>query len=136
MRSLPSQAIHGDCHAHNVLVDLDPQSHAISGILDFGDMVHAPRVLEPAVAMSELLAEERVSIEALSPLLAGYGRRVPLAARELEMLYDLIAARHSITLLVHGWRQRHDPQGARALAGAIAPTARSLRRSGRSVARL
>ena len=126
LRSLPSQAIHGDCHAHNVLVDRDPQSRRISGILDFGDMLHAPRVVEPAVAMSELLAEERVSIEALSPLLAGYGRRVTLAARELEMLYDLIAARHSITLLVHAWRERHDPQGARALAGSVAPTAGSL----------
>lgn len=124
LRSLPSQAIHGDCHAHNILVD--PEARAISGILDFGDMVHAPRVLEPAVAMSELLAEERVGIEELSPLLAGYGRRAPLAQRELEMLYDLIAGRHSITVLVQAWRARHDPKGALALAGAIAPTGRSL----------
>ena len=64
----------------------------ISGILDFGDMVHAPRVLEPAVAMSELLAEERVSMELLPFLLAGYARRTPLEAAELELLYDLILA--------------------------------------------
>ncbi len=125
LRSLPSQAIHGDCHAHNVLVL--PASHAISGILDFGDMVHGPRVLEPAVAMSELLAEDRASMEGVSPLLAGYAQRVPLAERELDLLFPLIAARHSITLLVHAWRVRHDPQGARALAASVDSTAHSLK---------
>lgn len=126
LRSLRSQAIHGDCHAHNVLVD--PISRAVSGILDFGDLVHAPRVLEPAVAMSELLAEERAPMEALSSLLAGYARRASLEPAELELLYDLILARHSATLLVHAWRVRHDAEGARALEGSIAHTARSMAR--------
>jgi len=126
LRSMRSQAIHGDCHAHNVLVDAT--SRAVSGILDFGDMVHAPRVLEPAVAMAELLAEDRVSLEILPVLLAGYSRRTPLEPAELEVLYDLILARHSATILVHAWRARHDAEGARALEGSIPQTARSLAR--------
>ena len=75
LRSLPSQAIHGDCHAHNLLVDA--AGRAVSGILDFGDMIHAPRILEPAVAMSELLAEERVSVE----ILRAFWRDTPGARR-------------------------------------------------------
>jgi 4-aminobutyrate aminotransferase-like enzyme/Ser/Thr protein kinase RdoA (MazF antagonist) len=126
LRSLHSQAIHGDCHAHNVLIDAS--SHGISGILDFGDMVHAPRVLEPAVAMSELLAEERVSLEILPRLLAGYARRTPMTPAEVELLYDLIVARHATTILVHAWRAHHDVEGARVLEGSIAPTARSMAR--------
>ncbi|MGA2398759.1 MAG: aminotransferase class III-fold pyridoxal phosphate-dependent enzyme [Steroidobacteraceae bacterium] len=126
LRSMRSQAIHGDCHAHNLLVDA--AGGAVSGILDFGDMVHAPRILEPAVAMSELLAEERVSLEILPVLLAGYARRSPLEPAELELLYDLILGRHSATILVHAWRARHDAVGARALAGSIPQTARSLAR--------
>src|SRR6202795_1798585 len=55
LRGLRSQAIHGDCHGANLLVDFAGRS--ICGILDFGDMIHAPRILEPAVAMSELLTE-------------------------------------------------------------------------------
>ena len=55
LRGLRSQAIHGDCHASNLLVDAGGRS--ICGILDFGDMIHAPLILEPAVAMSELLTE-------------------------------------------------------------------------------
>ena len=126
LRALRSQAIHGDCHAHNVLVD--SAARTVSGILDFGDMVHAPRILEPAVAMSELLAEERVSLELVPVLLAGYSRRSPLEAAELELLYDLILARHSVTILVHAWRTRHDSAGAQALEGSLPHTVRSLAR--------
>jgi 4-aminobutyrate aminotransferase-like enzyme len=46
----------------------------------------------------------------------------------VELLYDLILARHSASILVHAWRARHDAEGARALAGSIAPTARSMAR--------
>jgi 4-aminobutyrate aminotransferase-like enzyme/Ser/Thr protein kinase RdoA (MazF antagonist) len=126
LRGLRSQAIHGDCHAHNVLIDAGSQG--ISGILDFGDMVHAPRLLEPAVAMSELLAEQRVALELVPRLLAGYARRTPLERAELELLYDVILARHSTTILIHAWRARHDAEGARVLEGSIAPTARSMAR--------
>jgi len=126
LRSLRSQAIHGDCHAHNVLIE--PSSRGISGILDFGDMVHAPRVLEPAVAMSELLAEERVSLDAVPSLLTGYARRTAIEPGELEVLYDLILGRHAATILVHAWRARHDPEGARVLEASIASTARSMAR--------
>jgi len=126
LRSMQSQAIHGDCHAHNVLVEANART--VSGILDFGDMVHAPRVLEPAVAMSELLAEERVSLENVAVLLAGYSRRTPLEPAGLELLYDLILARHAATVLVHAWRARHDADGARVLEGSIPQTARSIAR--------
>ena len=124
LRSLRSQAIHGDCHAHNLLVDAE--AGAISGILDFGDMIHAPVVLEPAVAMSELLTEDLAPIEALSAVLHGYVQRQPLEAAEVEVLFDLIAARHAVTVLVHAWRERHDAGGARVLDRSAAQAARSL----------
>jgi len=126
VRALRSQAIHGDCHAQNLLIDAE--ARVISGILDFGDMIHAPRVLEPAVAMSELLTEDLAALEALAPVLAGYARRQPLESAEVEMLYDLIAARHALIVLVHAWRGRHDPQGAQVLERPMRHAARSLAR--------
>ena len=46
--------------------------------------------------MSELLTEDLAPLDALSLLLRGYAQRQPLEAAEVEVLYDLIAARHAI----------------------------------------
>jgi 4-aminobutyrate aminotransferase-like enzyme len=124
LRALRSQAIHGDCHGQNLLVDEAAQ--AISGILDFGDMIHAPRVMEPAVAMSELLTEGVAPVKSLSPLLAGYAQHERLDGDDVEVLYDLIASRHAVTILVHAWRARHDALGARMLDRSTVHAARSL----------
>lgn len=124
LRGLRGQAIHGDCHGGNLLVD--SAAGAVCGILDFGDMIHAPLILEPAVAMSELLTDALTTPEELSALLEGYARVQPVEAAEVEMLYDLVTARHAVTLLLHAWRGRHDHGGARVLDKAAAAAARSL----------
>ena len=123
LHSLRSQAIHGDGHGHNLLVGPD---RCISGILDFGDMIHAPLVLELAVAMSELLADGAADVPGLVALVRGYAQRLPLESGEIEALYELILARHAVTLLVHAWRGRHDARGAQALERSAAGAARSL----------
>ena len=124
LRGLRSQAIHGDCHAANLLVDASGQS--ICGILDFGDMIHAPVIFEPAVAMSELLTEAATPLASVTAVLRGYAASQALRADEVEVLYDIIAARHAVTLLVHAWRSRHDSHGARALEEAAVHSERSL----------
>jgi 4-aminobutyrate aminotransferase-like enzyme/Ser/Thr protein kinase RdoA (MazF antagonist) len=124
LRGLRSQAIHGDCHAGNLLVDAGGQS--ICGILDFGDMIHAPCIFEPAVAMSELLTEAEAPASSLAAVLRGYAQGQTLRAEEIELLYDIITARHAVTVLVHAWRRRHDSHGARALEEAGAHSERSL----------
>jgi len=124
LRGLRSQAIHGDCHASNLLVD--PAAGAVCGVLDFGDMIHAPLVLEPAVAMSELLTEGLTDVADLGKVVEGYCRRQPLATADIAALFDLITARHAITLLLHAWRSRHDEKGARVIAAGAANAATSL----------
>ncbi len=124
LRGLRSQAIHGDCHASNLLVGADGQS--ICGILDFGDMIHAPLIFEPAVAMSELLIHPSAPLDALAAVLQGYAQGQPLHSDEVELLYDIVTARHATTILVHAWRRRYDVQGARLLDAAGAQAARSL----------
>lgn len=126
LRGLRSQAIHGDCHAANLLVDADARS--ICGILDFGDMIHAPLIFEPAVAMSELLTEAVVPAASIAALLRGFAQGQPLRAEEVDLLYDIIVARHAVTLLVHAWRRRHDSHGAGALDEAAMHSGRSLDR--------
>lgn len=124
LRGLRSQAIHGDCHAANLLADSDGQS--ISGILDFGDMIHAPLIFEPAVAMSELLTEDAAPLASVAGLLHGFAQGQKVQTDEVELLYDIITARHAVTLLVHAWRRHHDHQGARVLDEAAVHSGRSL----------
>jgi 4-aminobutyrate aminotransferase-like enzyme/Ser/Thr protein kinase RdoA (MazF antagonist) len=124
LRGLRSQAIHGDCHAANLLVADDGSS--ICGILDFGDMIHAPLILEPAVAMSELLTEALAPLSSTGAVLHGYVQGQTLHANEIELLYDIVTARHAVTLLVHAWRRHHDLDGARVLDQAAVNSARSL----------
>jgi 4-aminobutyrate aminotransferase-like enzyme/Ser/Thr protein kinase RdoA (MazF antagonist) len=124
LRGLRSQAIHGDCHASNLLVDADGRS--ICGILDFGDMIHAPLIFEPAVAMSELLTEAAAPLDSVAAVLRGYAQVQALQADEVELLYDIVTARHATTLLVHAWRRQHDRQGALALDAASVHATRSL----------
>jgi 4-aminobutyrate aminotransferase-like enzyme/Ser/Thr protein kinase RdoA (MazF antagonist) len=124
LRGLRSQAIHGDCHGSNLLVN--PAAGAVCGVLDFGDMIHAPLVLEPAVAMSELLTDGLVEVRDLAKLLEGYARVQPLEAADVAVLFDLVTARHAVTLLLHAWRSRHDENGARVIEKGAANAATSL----------
>jgi len=124
LRGLRSQAIHGDCHAANLLVDATGDS--VCGILDFGDMIHAPVIFEPAVAMSELLTEAVTPLNSLAAVLHGYSQHQVLSADEVELLFDIVTARHAVTILVHAWRRKHDRQGARMLAEASVHAERSL----------
>jgi 4-aminobutyrate aminotransferase-like enzyme/Ser/Thr protein kinase RdoA (MazF antagonist) len=123
LSGLRGQAIHGDCHGHNVLIDA---ADRVGGILDFGDMIHAPLILEPAVAMSECLTEGIAEPAALSMLLEGYARAQPLESAEVAVLFDLLTARHAVTILLHAWRSQYDRDGAHLLERAAAHAGRSL----------
>lgn len=124
LRGLRSQAIHGDCHPRNLL--LDEAGTSCVGVLDFGDMIHGPLVLEPAVAMAEFLAEGVAGLEQVSEILAGYASVQPLSGADVEVLFELIAARLAASLLIHAWRNRHDPVGAKEVEGSVMRTAAVL----------
>jgi 4-aminobutyrate aminotransferase-like enzyme/Ser/Thr protein kinase RdoA (MazF antagonist) len=122
--ALRAQAIHGDFHPGNILID---KTHAAcSGILDFGDMIHAPIVLEPAVAMAEFLIQGSASRENLSAILKGYCDVQTLEGDDIEALYGLVTARIATAILVFAWRCRHDKAGAQATAESFAFAEESL----------
>ncbi|BDA87117.1 phosphotransferase [Aureimonas sp. SA4125] len=99
---LPAQVIHNDFNPYNILVD--PQRpDAVVGIIDFGDMVHGPRVNDLAVAAAYHLSGEDWA-EKLSALLRGFGAVVPLTPAETEVLPTLIAARLAMTMIITEWR--------------------------------
>ena len=102
------QVIHNDLNPHNLLVN-PANPDELTGIIDFGDMVLAPLVDEVAVGSAYLLAASSAPLGTVPDFVAAYHSIVPLEAREIAALPQLIALRHAITLLITNWRAAKYP---------------------------
>lgn len=107
--ALRAQVIHNDFHLYNVLVAPTEQEH-ITGIIDFGDLLHAPLVGEVATAAAFHMAGCTDPFEGPAEFVAAYHRTLPLTDAEQEIVTDLMATRHLITALISEWRAVRYPQ--------------------------
>ncbi len=99
LASLRAQVLHNDLNFHNVLVDAGEPSR-ITGVIDFGDMLHGPLIVEVSTACSDAVMERDHPVEAAAELLAGYHAAMPLSAADTAQLFDLIQGRQALTLAV------------------------------------
>ncbi|MDE2349405.1 MAG: phosphotransferase [Gammaproteobacteria bacterium] len=109
LQSLRSQVIHNDYHLYNVLVAPEDPARIV-GIIDFGDMVHAPLVGEVATAASFHMAGGPDPFEGPAQFVAAYHAALPLMDAEQEIVADLMATRHLITALISEWRAARYPE--------------------------
>ncbi|WP_244216125.1 phosphotransferase [Pseudomonas reidholzensis] len=109
LKRLRAQVIHNDLNFHNVIVD-DHDPDVIRNILDFGDMVHAPLINDLAVAASYQLGEQGDPLEQAFAFIEAYDRVCPLEDLEQEILFDLIAARLVMTVVITNWRASMYPE--------------------------
>jgi 4-aminobutyrate aminotransferase-like enzyme/Ser/Thr protein kinase RdoA (MazF antagonist) len=119
---LRAQVIHGDMSMFNVLFGDDLQ---VSGIVDFGDMTHAPLVCDLAVAIADVLHGRDDAIEAADAMIGGYVTLTPLEEEEANILADLVAARLATEVVVTAWRSERYPDNA-AYAESSEPAARAF----------
>lgn len=104
------QVVHSDLNPHNVLVD--PADHGrMTGVLDFGDMVRTPRICDLAVAASYQIAAAD-PLGSLAEFVAAYHAVYPLERAEIDLLFDLIAARMVTTICITSWRASVYPDNA------------------------
>ncbi len=106
---LRQQVIYNDLNPDNVLVDAD-NNQRITGIIDFGDLVKSPLIIDLAVAAAYYLENGNDPLSAVLPLVSGYHRLCPLHAGELQILPDLIRTRLITSLLVMSWRMSEFPE--------------------------
>ena len=97
MRRMRSQVIHGDVHPYNTLVDA---AGRVSGIIDFGDMVHGPLILDLANAAGDFLTPSADAAEMIFDMVKGYQSVTPLEEAEADALLDLIEVRLLMTPLI------------------------------------
>ncbi len=119
---LRAQVIHGDLSLDNVLFGDDLR---VSGIVDFGDMTHAPLVCDLAVAIADVLHGRDDAIEAAGAIIGGYVSVTPLEDEEAGLLADLVAARLATEVTVTAWRLGLYPGNA-AYAASGEPGARAF----------
>ena len=109
LNQLSSQVIYNDLNSSNVLVDPN-NTASITGIIDFGDMVRSPLVIDVAVAAAYLCEGGENPLSGIVSFLSGYSRVRPLQQEEVELIYDLIITRNVMTIVITHWRAKQHPE--------------------------
>ena len=126
LSSLPAQIIHNDMNFHNVLVDPD-RPEEITGLIDFGDMLHGPLIIELANAAADAVLERDDPLDAVVALLDGYRAVLPLSAEETGHLFDLLQVRQALGLAVLASRRRQITDDPSYLESYAIPSMRAVR---------
>lgn len=102
LSQLPQGVIHNDANDYNILIDDKKAPTKISGIIDFGDMVHSHIINELAITCAYALmgekSEQNSILTVLTTIVASYHQTRPLQDAELEVLYSLISLRLCTTV--------------------------------------
>ncbi len=105
---VPSSAIHGDVNPGNVLVDRsDPER--LAGIVDFGDLVHAPTVIDPAITAAYQAFGADDPLDPFVEVATAYHAVRPLTRGEVALLPELAGARMAQSVLISAWRAELHP---------------------------
>lgn len=108
--TLAQQYLHNDFNPYNLLVN-PAAPRQVCGVLDFGDMVHGPRVFDAAVAMSyQGLDGGQPSLGNMFDFVQGYQATNPLSTHELQLLPLLAAVRCAMTLCITEQRAQWFPE--------------------------
>lgn len=87
--------IHNDANDYNLLVKND----AVTGLIDFGDMVYTQLVNNLAITCTYAMLHQRDPLAAAALVVKGYHNAMPLTEVEIGCLYYLIAARLCISVI-------------------------------------
>ena len=106
LQRLRAQVIHNDVSGLNTLVD----DVRVIGVIDFGDLIHAPLVCDLAVPIAELTCEHPDPVAVASEITAGYHSITPLEDDEVRLIFDLVTTRCAMEIAIASWRVRDHPE--------------------------
>lgn len=105
--------VHNDGNDHNVLVMPAGQwDHRVSGVIDFGDMIHTFIVSEVAIACAYAMLDRINPMSAAVPVVSGYHREFPLTEDEVHVLFDLICIRLCLSVCHCAHQSQADSENA------------------------
>lgn len=103
------QVIHNDLNPGNVLFETG-NADEVSGIIDFGDMIRGPLVVDVAVGSAYLCRRDDGSLADMLEFVRGYHEVTPLTDDEFEVLPYLVTARNITTVVISHWRASMYPE--------------------------
>jgi 4-aminobutyrate aminotransferase-like enzyme/Ser/Thr protein kinase RdoA (MazF antagonist) len=125
--ALRAQVVHGDGHADNLL-RAGPDFDEIAGVIDFGDMVHAPLVQDLAVTLASFARHGEMSLDNAVAQVEAWNAVFPLEDEELAVLHDLTLLRLATALCLYDFRIRATERPAAWLAEERPDIVRALTR--------
>ena len=91
---LRESIVHNDLHAMNVLTD----GTKLTGVIDFGDVVHTWTINNPAICIAHLMMNQQNPIEVAQTIYHSYNSEFPLTHDEKQVLPYLILSRLAMLL--------------------------------------
>ncbi|TPM40780.1 phosphotransferase [Mesorhizobium sp. B2-3-4] len=105
---LRAQIVHNDMNSYNVVMDA-ARPEVVSGILDFGDMIHSPLICDLAIGAVYRWPAEGHPLAPAARFVAGYQSVQPLEIEEIEILVHLIRARLALIVNIANWQAERFP---------------------------
>ena len=102
---LPRSVIHNDANDYNVLAE----GGRVTGLIDFGDMVHSTTIADLAIAMAyaSLGAEEIPQL--VQVMASAYHEHVPVGSEEIAVLFPMMRMRLAVSACMAARQQRLRP---------------------------
>lgn len=105
VNSLPKQVIHNDLHDFNMLWHVN----RVSGIIDFEDVEYGYRLTDLATMASMAFRQGDDVLKAILPLVKGFHTVLPLTNEEIACLFDFIAMRLCIFVVISNLERAERP---------------------------
>ncbi|HEU4734676.1 MAG TPA: aminotransferase class III-fold pyridoxal phosphate-dependent enzyme [Kofleriaceae bacterium] len=131
---LATSVIHGDLSDYNILVggggELFDRHQHVTGLIDFGDMVHGLTIGDLAIAIAYAMLDAADPLSVMWQIARGYHAVRPLSEPEMHALFGLATLRLGMSACIAAHQQRLYP-GNDYLGISQAPLARTLPRLAR-----
>lgn len=111
LNARPRAAIYNDANDMNLLVS-DGAAPIAAGIFDFGDMVRAPLVCDPAIAIAYVMMGPGDPVARGAALAGGFHREYPLADEDIGLLAPLAEMRLAVSVTNAAIEARERPDNA------------------------
>ena len=127
LAQLPRAAVHNDPNDYNILVTGAGDAARVTGIIDFGDMVHGYAVGDLAIAIAYAVLDKRDPLNTAISIARGYHQARALSEAEIAALWDFVQLRLCMSAALAAWQTAQRP-GDAYLDISQAPLVRTLPR--------